>query len=139
MQFQTLASLLCATASVFSQPAKAQDSSSAIGNVGDWFSMVVYPQIHNATYNSTFNMDYYSQQQMPWIYSLWKPFGMKGYTITTLGLDAPYSVVTYLYFSNAEQFDQAFAAHGVEIFSRLPLFSSEYPPHYVGEVFNVTI
>lgn len=101
--------------------------------------MVVYPQIHNATYDSTFNMDYYSQQQMPWIYSLWKPFGMKGYTITTLGLDAPYSVVTYLYFSNAGQFADAFAAHGEEIFARLPLFSSEYPPHYLGEVTNKTI
>lgn len=101
--------------------------------------MAVYPQVHNATYDSTFDMDYYSQQQMPWIYSLFKPFGMKGYTITTLDLTAPYSVLTLMYFDTAEQFEEALAAHGDEIFARVPLFSSEYPPHYIGEVFNTTI
>lgn len=96
--------------------------------------MAKYPQVHNATYNSTFDMDYYGQQQMPWIYSLFKPFGMNGYTITALDLDAPYSVLTLMYFSTAEQFAEALAAHGDEIFARVPLFSSEYPPHYIGEV-----
>ncbi|KAL7907807.1 hypothetical protein GGI35DRAFT_486813 [Trichoderma velutinum] len=139
MQLQTLTSLLFATASVFSQSAKAQDTSCAPGNVGDWFSMAVYPQIHNATYDSTFDMDYYSQQQMPWIYSLFKPFGMKGYTITVLERTAPYSVLTLMYFSTAEQFQEALAAHGDEIFARVPLFSSEFPPHYIGEVTNTTI
>lgn len=127
---------LFSTTSVFLYSADAQNTSCAPGNTGDWFSMAVYPQIHNATYNSTFDMDYYSQQQMPWIYSLFKPFGMKGYIITTLGLDAPYSVLTLMYFSTAEQFDEALAAHGDEILARVPLFSSEYPPHYIGEVFD---
>ncbi|KAL7942845.1 hypothetical protein V8C42DRAFT_359854 [Trichoderma barbatum] len=89
MKFQTLTSILFTTASVLSNLANAKDTSCAPGNVGNWFSMAVYPQIHNATYDSTFDMDYYSQQQMPWIYSLFKPFGMKGYTITTLERTAP--------------------------------------------------
>ncbi|QYT06150.1 hypothetical protein H0G86_013015 [Trichoderma simmonsii] len=139
MQFQTLASLLFTTASVFSQSAKAQDTACAPGNVGDAFSLTVYPQIHNATYDSTFDLDYYSQQQLPWVYSLYKPFGMKGYTINTLGTDAPYSIVTFFYFDTEEQFNEALAAHGDEILARLPLFSSEYPIHWLGHVFNTTI
>ncbi|UKZ83838.1 hypothetical protein TrVFT333_011651 [Trichoderma virens FT-333] len=139
MKLQTLTSLLFTTSSVLSKSVNAQEASCAPGNVGDWFSMALYPQIHNATYDSTFDMDYYSQQQMPWIYSLFKPFGMKGYTITTLERTAPYSVLTLMYFSTAEQFEEALAAHGDEIFARVPLFSSEFPPHYIGEVTNTAI
>ncbi|KAL6814566.1 hypothetical protein J3E69DRAFT_375987 [Trichoderma sp. SZMC 28015] len=135
MQFQTLAPLLFATASVFSQSAKAQDTSCPpIG----WFSMAYYANIHNATYDSTFDMDFYSQQQMPWVYSLYKPYGMKGYTINTLESDAPWSVVTFFYFDTAEQFDAALAAHEDEILARVPLFSSEYPSRYVGDVVSTT-
>ncbi|KAL6879852.1 hypothetical protein HDV57DRAFT_517926 [Trichoderma longibrachiatum] len=138
MKIQTLAAVLSSAAAIFSHAATAQESICA-GSTGEWFSMAVYPQVHNATYNSTFDMDYYSQQQMPWIYSLFKPFGMTGYTITTLGLDAPYSTLTFMYFPTAEQFEEALAAHGDEIFARVPLFSSEYPPHYIGQVYNITV
>ncbi|PTB63434.1 hypothetical protein BBK36DRAFT_145466 [Trichoderma citrinoviride] len=138
MKFQTLAPVLSSTVAIFTHAATAQKTICA-GTTGEWFSMAVYPQIHNATYDSTFDMGYYSQQQMPWIYSLFKPFGMTGYTITTLGLDAPYSTLTLMYFPTAEQFEEALAAHGDEIFARVPLFSSEYPPHYIGQVYNITV
>lgn len=100
--------------------------------------MAYYAQIHNATYDSTFDMEFYSQQQMPWVYSLYKPFGMKGYTINTLERDAPWSVVTFFYFDTAEQFDAALAAHEDEILARVPLFSSEYPSRFVGDVISTT-
>ncbi|EGR46318.1 uncharacterized protein TRIREDRAFT_109949 [Trichoderma reesei QM6a] len=138
MKFQTLASVLSSTAALFTHAATAQKTVCA-GSTGDWFSMAVYPQIHNATYDSTFDMDYYSQQQMPLVYSLFKPFGMAGYTITTFGRDAPYSTLTLMYFATAEQFEEAFAAHGEEIYAKVPLFSSEVPPHYVGQVYNITV
>ncbi|KAL7808658.1 hypothetical protein V8C26DRAFT_432206 [Trichoderma gracile] len=138
MKFQTLASVLSSTAAIFVHTTTAQNTICA-GKTGDWFSMAVYPQIHNATYDSTFDMDYYSQQQMPLVYSLFKPFGMTGYTITTFGQDAPYSTLTLMYFPTAEQFEEALAAHGDEILARVPLFSSEFPPHYIGQVYNITV
>ncbi|KAK1240521.1 hypothetical protein MKX07_004549 [Trichoderma sp. CBMAI-0711] len=130
--------LLSSTAALFTHAATAQKTVCA-GSTGNWFSMAVYPQIHNATYDSTFDMDYYSQQQMPLVYSLFKPFGMTGYTITTFGRDAPYSTLTLMYFATAEQFEEAFAAHGEEIYAKVPLFSSEVPPHYVGQVYSITV
>ncbi|RFU81796.1 hypothetical protein TARUN_386 [Trichoderma arundinaceum] len=139
MKFQTLASLLFSAASTVSGSAAAQDSSCPPGRVGDWFSMAVYPQIHNATYDSTFNTEYYSQQQMPWICSLWKPFGMKGYTITGFNRESIYSTATLLYFSTPEQFDAALADSGEEILERVKLFSSETPTHYVGEVLYTVV
>ncbi|UKZ83837.1 hypothetical protein TrVFT333_011650 [Trichoderma virens FT-333] len=133
MKFQTLASVLAPTLAVFSHSAKAQVTACA-GSVGDWFAMAVYPSIHNATYDSTFDMDYYNQTQFPWVYSLYKPYGMKGYTITQLDSGAPYSVVTLMYFDNADQYHAALAAHLDEIWARVPLFSSEYPISYPGHI-----
>ncbi|KAH8799807.1 hypothetical protein F5884DRAFT_117463 [Xylogone sp. PMI_703] len=105
------------------------------GHPGNWFSMAVYPQ--NDT--SWFDMEYYSQVQMPFVNSLWAPFGMKGYTITQLNASAPFSTATLLYFDNVEQIQAAFDDSAEEINKRVKNFSNRLPTHWIGEVLYTVV
>ncbi|KAK5994167.1 hypothetical protein PT974_07609 [Cladobotryum mycophilum] len=95
--------------------------------------VIVYPQDDT----SEFNNDYYLNEQMPFISELWTPFGMRGYHVIQLSPSANYSILTEIFFDNAQQFHDAFDAHGDEILRRVQYFSNRDPIRWEGSVINV--
>ena len=92
--------------------------------------VVVYKQDNQSIFNDT----YYLQVHLPWIESLWAPFGMKGYTVTRLEPSAPYSYITMSFFDSQDQFDAAFNDSGKEIYARVSHYSNREPIRWAGEL-----
>jgi hypothetical protein len=74
---------------------------------------------------------------MPFISELWTPFGMRGYQVVQLSATANYSILTEIYFDNAQQFQNALDAYGKEILQRVPKFSNRDPIRWEGSVINI--
>lgn len=96
---------------------------------------MVYPKDAESTFNST----YYLKEQLPWVFDLWKPFGMKGYKVTKLDETSPYSFLTSSYFDNEQQFESAFADSGSQIYDKIPMFSNRDAVRWGGTVVEIVL
>jgi uncharacterized protein (TIGR02118 family) len=92
---------------------------------------VLYPR----TNNSTFNLDYYLSTHMPHAAKAWKKYGLKGWIVTQLSEDAPYSIHLLMEWNNKVGFENALHDPSTpEIMADVENFSSEKPIMIQGNV-----
>jgi uncharacterized protein (TIGR02118 family) len=77
---------------------------------------------------STFDKEYYLSSHMPLTFKHWKKHGMKGYKVTELNADSPYSYIVVMDFETPEGFEAAVKdADTKEVMEDIKNFSSEEP------------
>ncbi len=97
---------------------------------------VMYPNEDGGT----FDEDYYFGTHIPMVQNHWGPMGLKGARIIkglaggTPGAPAPYILIAQVLFDSVEDFQQAAAAHGDEIFGDVPNFTNLTPVVQVSDI-----
>ena len=94
-------------------------------------AMVIYPRKEG----STFNKEYYLSTHMPLANKIWKKYGLKGYTVSELSADGPYSIAVVMEWEDADGFGKAVQDPGTkEVMDDVKNFSSESPVIVHGAV-----
>lgn len=84
---------------------------------------------------ATFDKDYYLSTHMPLVFKHWEKHGMKGYKVTELNAESPYTYIVVMDFDKAEGFGAAVQDAGTkEIMEDVPKFSTEQPTLIYGPV-----
>ncbi|KAH9879406.1 hypothetical protein J1614_002846 [Plenodomus biglobosus] len=86
--------------------------------------IIAYPR----TEKSTFNKDYYVSTHIPLVEKIWKPLGLKSWTVGELNPDGPYSYSVVMEFESLEAFGKATQDPGTKaVMEDVANFSSEQP------------
>ena len=94
---------------------------------------VLYENVDDAT----FDLDYYMAKHMPLVEEKFKPFGIEGWRVlkavgTPTGAKPMFSIMANLEFDNPQQFKDAVAAEGSDVFGDVPNFSNKDPIVVIG-------
>ena len=96
---------------------------------------VLYENVDDAT----FDLDYYMAKHMPLVDGKFKSHGLKGWRVlkavgTPTGVKPLYSIIANLEFDNPQQFKDAVAAEGADVFGDVPNFSNKDPIVVIGDL-----
>lgn len=92
---------------------------------------VLYPKKDGAK----FDLEYYLATHMPLVTKTWSSYGLKGYTVTQLSGEGPYSISCVMEFESSEGFGKAIQDKGTaEVMKDVENFSSEKPVLVAGEI-----
>jgi uncharacterized protein (TIGR02118 family) len=92
---------------------------------------ILYPR----TESSTFDLDYYTSKHMPLVGKKWSEFGLKSWSVTKFGDDAPYTYGGYLEWESLEAFAKAMQSPETkEIMADIDNYSNVKPTLISGEI-----
>ena len=89
-----------------------------------------------------FNINYYVDTHLPMVWQKFSPFGLSKIEVDRGlerpgGGESPFFAIGYLYFDNLANFQQCYAAEGLEVVGNIPIYTDVKPMIQVGEMKDI--